>query len=430
MRKVVGVFLAAACSSPIALLAPRADAAAFAQCAITAGSISFSPPLPMFGDPTTVVPAITGTETFSGCVGLAGVTSGTANFTGAPQSPQNCNTDFPNDYGPNVAGTTVITWDNGKTTTLGGRFFSYPNTDAVTAGLFPGASFSGSALNDRNLGTGGQGLCAAGPVATDVFNYFNGGLGIRLPDVTGSTTCTSRAACTTTKQTSATATGPGLSVTVTGTPKAGSATVNLSITSGKLACPNVAAIVRPIADVHDTFRPSDRLQVTATYPSASSTAAEQVCFKSTVPFLSTTSPSVAKPGTGLLLACTKVANAAPCITSSKQAGDNLIVTFVIRGGDPEFTLVVPKGKEMWLVHNGLGHVGKQFSASVGFRGGLTPLRWSIASGKLPDGCTINAKTGTISGTPKTKGSYDSVVQALDAEKPAQKATIHLPITIN
>lgn len=429
-RKVTGVFLAVVCVASIALPASSADAAGVATCAITAGSISFAPPLPMFGDASTVVPTITGTETFSGCVGLGGITSGTSTFTGVPQAPQNCDTDFPNDYGPDVAGTTVITWSSGQSTTLGGHFFSYPNTDAVTAGLFPGASFSGLGLNDRNSGIGGQGLCAAGPVATDVFNNFSGGLFVRLPDVTSPKSCPNSKMCTTTRDVSATVTSPGLEVTVAGTPKVGTATVTLSIASGKLACPDVDAIVRPIADVRDTFRPSDRLQVTATLPSASSTAAEQVCFRSTTPFLSAASPKVAKSGTGLLLTCTKVANVAPCVTSSKQAGDSAVVKFVIRGGDPEFTLVVPTGKEMWLLHFGTGHVGKPFSAAIGYRGGRVPIRWSIASGKLPDGCAINGQTGLISGKPTTRGTFQSVVQALDSEKPAQKATIHLPITIS
>ena len=429
-RKVMGVLLAVVCLSPIALHVSSAGATAFGHCAITAGSITFSPPLPMFGDATTVVPAITGTETFSGCVGLGGITSGTSTFMSVAQGPQNCNTDFPNDYGPDVAGTTTITWNNGKTTTLEGHYFSYPNTDAASGGLFVGGSFSAGALNDRNSGTGGQGLCATGAVATDVFNYFNGGLFITLPDVTGPTTCPTSHACTTSRQVAATANSPGLAVTVAGTPQVGNATVSLSIASGKLTCPKVATIVRPIADARDTFRPSDRLQVTATFQSASSTAAEQVCFKSTVPFFSQTSPKVAKSGTGLLLACTKVANVAPCVTSSKPVGDNLVVQFVMPGGDPQFTLVEPTGKEMWLQHRGVGHVGKPFSASIGYRGGRAPVSWSIASGKLPAGCAINAQTGLVSGKPTATGTFKSVVQALDSEKPAKKATIPLSVTIS
>jgi hypothetical protein len=46
--------------------------------------------------------------------------------------------------------------------------------------------------------------------------------------------------------------------------------------------------------------------------------------------------------------------------------------------------------------------------------GTPPYRWSIASGELPGGLTLNATTGEILGTPKTGGRYEFILEVVDA----------------
>jgi len=407
---------------PIGLVVSPAGAAAGTFCASWNGSIMFSPPLPQHGDPTTVVPTVTGTQTISGCSGL-GVTGGTAAFAGTfLRNPQNC--DILNGTGPDagffITGTTIITWNTGQTSTLTGSF-SF-NTDSVTAGLFSGATTdSGPDIQADQVGG-----CAT-PLAT-VTTSADHPLMFFLPP--GFASCSGSQSCDATLSASASTSAPGLSVEVTGKPSAATGTVHLSIASGVLHCPKVLGTVRPVANLTDTgFAPTDRLTVTATLPLASSTSAEQVCFKSTVPFKSQSNPTVAKAGTGLLFACAKVANVAPCVTSSQEVGDNVVVKFVVPGADPTFCIVLPTGREAWASHLGTGTVGTAYIAQFQTRGGKAPFDWNL-SGRVPPGCAFDAKTGTITGRPAKKGNYTVVVQATDSEKPPKKTqSLSVPITI-
>lgn len=49
-----------------------------------------------------------------------------------------------------------------------------------------------------------------------------------------------------------------------------------------------------------------------------------------------------------------------------------------------------------------------------FSGSLTPFTYSLASGALPPGLTLNASSGQITGTPTTAGSYTATVRATDS----------------
>jgi hypothetical protein len=78
-----------------------------------------------------------------------------------------------------------------------------------------------------------------------------------------------------------------------------------------------------------------------------------------------------------------------------------------------------------------GWQGIAFSQSLAASGGISPLTWSITSGTLPDGLTLNGSTGMISGTPATStGSpFSFTVQVADSASPANTATRSLSIAI-
>ena len=74
-----------------------------------------------------------------------------------------------------------------------------------------------------------------------------------------------------------------------------------------------------------------------------------------------------------------------------------------------------------------GTVGVAYSSSPAVNGGTAPYLWSIASGSLPGGLTLNSATGAITGVPTAAGSSSFVLQATDSSAPAETATC--PITI-
>ncbi|MGB9491272.1 MAG: Ig domain-containing protein, partial [Terriglobales bacterium] len=78
-----------------------------------------------------------------------------------------------------------------------------------------------------------------------------------------------------------------------------------------------------------------------------------------------------------------------------------------------------------------GVLNQSYSQTVQATGGVTPYTWSISSGSLPAGLSINGSTGAITGTPTATGTSTFTVQVTDVETPTeQTATKNLSITIN
>lgn len=77
-----------------------------------------------------------------------------------------------------------------------------------------------------------------------------------------------------------------------------------------------------------------------------------------------------------------------------------------------------------------GTVGSVYSATLAATGGTGTRTWSILSGSLPTGLTLNPSTGAISGTPTTAGTSTVMIQVQDSGSPQQSDQRQFSLTIN
>jgi hypothetical protein len=244
----------------------------------------------------------------------------------------------------------------------------------------------------------------------------------------GVASCTDTQTCNATTSTPTSPTKPPQSVDVTGTPTALTGTIDVTAAATPLNCGASIAVSSSTTLTDSGFSAGTSLNATVTQFAVATNAAE-VCYSSTVPFLSQSWPTTPQAGTALLLACSTVANQPPCQLSSTQTKNAIIVKFLIPGGDPTFSVVVPTGRLLWPSTFPSGKVGTAYSSHMQSRGGKAPFHWKIASGKLAPGLTLNGASGAVTGKPTTKGSFSCVVQATDAESPPKVADISVTIKI-
>ena len=110
-------------------------------------------------------------------------------------------------------------------------------------------------------------------------------------------------------------------------------------------------------------------------------------------------------------------------TPSAEGSFVFVVKADLQNGNPvatrEYTLVVrqpvgvqsPPGSQ----ERQAGEVGIRFTKSFTATGGSGTYTWSVSSGALPAGIALDAKKGTISGTPLRAGSYQFHLTATDSE---------------
>lgn len=99
----------------------------------------------------------------------------------------------------------------------------------------------------------------------------------------------------------------------------------------------------------------------------------------------------------------------------------------------EFTLAVnapgvqPLAIMTAILH--VGTVGTAYNAPLAVTGGTGAKTWSISSGTLPMGLSLNTTSGVISGTPTSAGTSPLSVRVQDSGTPRQSSEQQLSITI-
>jgi hypothetical protein len=93
-----------------------------------------------------------------------------------------------------------------------------------------------------------------------------------------------------------------------------------------------------------------------------------------------------------------------------------------------FSITVKPALSFTTVSLTNGKVTVAYSQSLAASGGIAPYTWSITTGSLPPGLSLNTATGAISGTPTTAGTYSFTVKVIDTT--GGSITRSLSITVN
>jgi hypothetical protein len=93
------------------------------------------------------------------------------------------------------------------------------------------------------------------------------------------------------------------------------------------------------------------------------------------------------------------------VVDSKGKSDTVVCTIVV---------VSPVNLQCGACGSSTVYVGTAYTSSLGISGGSSPFTYSISSGSLPPGLTLNSTTGVISGTPTTPGSYTFTSKVVDS----------------
>jgi hypothetical protein len=75
-----------------------------------------------------------------------------------------------------------------------------------------------------------------------------------------------------------------------------------------------------------------------------------------------------------------------------------------------------------------GTKGTHYKVNFAASGGTGPYKWSLRSGSLPHGITLNS-SGKLAGTPTVSGTFTFSVKVKDSSSPKQKTTKTFKLTI-
>ena len=75
-----------------------------------------------------------------------------------------------------------------------------------------------------------------------------------------------------------------------------------------------------------------------------------------------------------------------------------------------------------------GVVGAAYAQTFASTGGTSPYQWSVSTGTLPTGLTLNASTGSLAGTPTAAGTFTFTIRVADGAARSATATFTMVVT--
>ncbi|QXZ81773.1 putative Ig domain-containing protein (plasmid) [Rhizobium sp. L51/94] len=108
--------------------------------------------------------------------------------------------------------------------------------------------------------------------------------------------------------------------------------------------------------------------------------------------------------------------------ATNATGTSSAATVTITVAAPTFTFSPAAGTLT------AGTVNVTYSETLTASGGTAPYNYSVTTGALPTGLTLNSSTGTITGSPTTNGNYNFTITATDVNTVTGSATYAISVT--
>lgn len=100
--------------------------------------------------------------------------------------------------------------------------------------------------------------------------------------------------------------------------------------------------------------------------------------------------------------------------SDWTVGPDGAIYYVYQGSSRIVRIAYSQGPSILTTSLPTGTVGASYNQTIQATGGTQPYTWSVISGSLPTGLSLNTATGNISGTPTAQGTSTFTIQVSDA----------------
>lgn len=107
-----------------------------------------------------------------------------------------------------------------------------------------------------------------------------------------------------------------------------------------------------------------------------------------------------------------------------------VIDFLTGTATKDLTITIGAGQLLTITTAFLpdGGVNQPYSQALAATGGTPPLTWSLGTGSLPTGLTLDASTGIISGTPAILGNFTFDVIVTDTNRAVARKSLAINVT--